>query len=184
MTFKDEGKKYGKHTSIAWKISMATMVLLAVGLVAVFYWLLRPYDDLTMEVIDGGKLVDVTEYTEDGLPVIRSDDKVTFYVDTCNQGVDTTTERWMDSSNTYGQSQVLVEKAGESISSYGIPPVLFSNEASFCGEIKLAMKVPDFMPDGRVYSLRYETTYQANPLRSIPVTVESEEFYLAPNDKP
>lgn len=180
MKLKEEGHRYTKQTSLTWKLSALGLCLAALALGVAVHWLLRPYDDLTMEVINDGKIVNPVDHREeDGLPVVEPGQVVVFDVETCNKGVSTVTERWMDSPTSQSQSRELASDAPDSITSYSIGSVVFQNETAFCGVVQIRINIPLFVPRNRIYTLRYETTYRPNPIRTVPVTVESEELYLA-----
>lgn len=181
MNFKDGEARYRKRTTMAWKMSALCLVAIAIAMSVALYWLVRPYDDLTIESVNNGHIINATEFTEAGVPIIRRAGAIRFDIDVCNNGVSTRTQRWMDSPSAGSHSDILIEDSDDAITSFGVSPVLFENHASFCGEVPVVLFVPIYMETDRIYTLRYVTTYRPNPLRTVTVSFESEPFYLAPD---
>lgn len=183
MSFRSNEAKYRKRTTMAWKLSAACLISIALVLSLALYWLIRPYHDLTIESVNNGHIINATEFTRAGVPVIRRAGAITFNIDVCNKGVSTYTERWMVSPSAGSHSDTLVADSEDAETSFGISPVIFTNNAEFCGVIPVIMFVPVSMETDRIYTLRYVTTYSPNPLREVEVIFESEPFFLAPDPK-
>jgi hypothetical protein len=164
-----------------------TISLLVVTGVMVGVWailILLPYDQV--RVAQPGP-VQSTEETSSGLPVLRTGGPIRYEADFCNQGVDLLVTRWMDIYGTYrnDDGDVLFEAGGAQRSAaFELPTVEFFNETPTCGSTDVTVAIPNYVPEGFVYVFRTEVAYQANPLKWVRYTTETEPFLLLTPDAP
>jgi hypothetical protein len=155
------------------RVAAVALLVTSVLIAAWLFALLRPYDavrfppapaTVTPSVIKAGGEVTLTREAY------------------CNDGVDITLTRWADR----------IDEHGRVTASLSLPPVQFYPAGPACvapsvqrivipDYIKAAPAVPGGPDVPTKYRLRFETSYQANPIRVVTVESLSEPFVILPS---
>lgn len=172
---------------------VAVVALTFLGLIAVILALVTaafvvPYDDFSSipkEQNEFGEaiLTNVSEYTEDGLPIINFGETISYEVETCNNGVDLDVEKWLESYGKYSPTSEAQLAPDERTGAIIIALQRFFVPEPICVDGTVEVDIPGRINRDIVYSLKVDYSYQANPLRTETVSTRTEKFYLAPKNE-
>ena len=173
------------------RVAVVTLTLL--GVIAVMLALVTvafvvPYDDFSTTPKDQNEsgeaiLKGVSEYTEEGVPIINFGESISYEVETCNNGVDLYVEKWLESYGKYSPSSEAELEPDERTGAVIIALQEFFVPEPICTDGTVVVEIPGRINRDIVYSLKVDYAYQANPLRTEIVSTRTEKFYLAPKSE-
>lgn len=168
------------RTYVAWAAVALSAGILG-GVVLAWVW---PYDSIRTEPYE---LVGTGEVTSDGMIVVREGSPVVYRTEFCNEGVDVRLARWADQYGPYfdGAGDQLSD-AGEDERSVSYPMDVrdFYSIDPGCGTATAKVVLSPPFPANRIYRVRTTSRYEANPLRTVSVSNETEPFLYLARDAP
>ena len=182
MNDTNENIKHGDNKRPSKPLSWAAyfvmgLILLALVLVLVASFLMvRPYN---LANIDQPSTLITEEFTSDGIPVVRVASPINYTTSFCNDGVDITTVRFVDSYDSVEATEHAFEFAGRTSSFLVGFSTFYANEPGCVNNRNVKVTLPLFVAPNAYYKLRTDNSYDPNPLRTIVNTTETELFYLA-----
>ena len=174
MTKKQPTARYDKMFTWKARTAVLLLILTALLLTLIIFWTFEPANKLSYQKDVATFDRSVNPIGDFGLPIVESDEPLRFEFDFCNEDVHTYTLRWMD---FYGPIYNQKEISEDPIISYAIPGLEFEPSGPYCGVAGEPFKLPYYPRDG-MFTFRFETCYQVNPIRDHCEILETEPFLI------
>ena len=144
-----------------------------------------PYNEFSQEPKEPNEngeatiTTDTGELTEDGIPIVEQ--KLSYEVETCNNGVNIFVEKWLDSYGKYSTTSKVSLEDTEKSGSILIAVQEFYVPEPVCTDGTIEVTIPGRVNRDILYKLRVTYSYKGNILNTVSDTKYTELFYLSPN---
>lgn len=156
------------------RVSFLALLVTLMFLGILFYWSIKDYD---LFIVREFGPIQTSEYTEDGIPIIREGDFVTYNVHFKNSGVNTLAER---EAIIYGSLETGPQDTP--IAAFELANVRFFVSEPIEAESVVEIGLPANLPRNSYYRIKTTTNYEPNPIRTIGVASDTETFLYLEED--